>query len=208
MRKSVLLCGILLLLSVAAAARDNLSELAAAPLETAPLPASPQVLGSAGLTDWQISIGYQFTRLNMPAVKGLSAFTVNDHGLNISFTRFLNSWAGLEGEVGDGFGSASVAVIPSARSLFVGGGPRLAYRGHRRYEPWVHGVVGMEHFRFTQTATAYGSNTALGYLVGGGMDYHLNQRVAIRIQGDYLGTRLFSANQGHWQVVAALVFNF
>jgi hypothetical protein len=99
-------------------------------------------------------------------------------------------------------------VITSANSLFVGGGLRLALRGRGRFEPWVHGLVGMERFRFSQTATAYGSNITLGYIAGGGADYHLNPRTAIRLEGDYVGTHLFFANQAHWQIVAGIVFSF
>jgi len=90
----------------------------------------------------------------------------------------------------------------------VGGGGHLAYRGRGRVEPWIHGVVGMEHFRFTQTAGLLGSNTALGGSAGGGADFHLNPHTAFRVEADWLGTRFFSANQRHFQVVTGLAFNF
>ena len=207
MRKSLLLCGAVLLSSVAAVAQSDISTVAASSSATA-LPASPQVSSRGELTDWQISIGYQFNRFNMPLQKTVPAFTVNDNGLDVSFTRFLLSWGGLEGEAAAGFGSGSVPQIASAKSVFVGGGPRFAYRGHGRFEPWVHTLIGLEHFRFSQTATAYGSNNSLAFIGGGGVDIHVNARTAFRVQADYLGTALFSRGQTNWQIGAGVVFNF
>ena len=211
MRKLLLLCGVVLLSSAAAVAQSDLSTIAATAAATA-LPASPQVSSRAELTDWQISIGYQFNRFNMPLQKTgnstVAAFTVNDNGLDVSFTRFLLSWGGLEAESAAGFGSGSAPQITSAKSIFVGGGPRFAHRGHGRYEPWIHTLIGLEHFRFSQTATAYGSNSSLAFMGGGGVDIHMNPRAAFRVQFDYLGTDLFKAGQTNWQVGAGVVFNF
>ena len=211
MRKLLLLCGFVLLSSVAAVAQSDIFTIADPSSSSAP-PASPQLGSRNELTDWQISIGYQFNRFNMPSqtVKGANvpAFTVNDNGINVSFTRFFRSWVGLEAESAAGFGSGSAPQIASAESVFVGGGPRFALRGHGRFEPWIHTLIGLEHFRFTQTATAYGSNNSLAYVGGGGVDIHMNPRTAFRAQFDYLGTRLFSMNQSNWQVGAGVVFNF
>ena len=211
MRKLMLLCGLVLLSSVAAVAQSDISTIAD-PSAPAALPASPQFGSRNELTEWQISIGYQFNRFNMPSRTAngdtMPAFSVNDNGINVSCTRFFGSWAGLEAESSAGFGSGSAPQVASAASIFLGGGPRVARRGHGRYEPWIHVLVGLEHFRFTQTATAYGSNSTLAYVGGGGVDIHMNSRTAFRAQFDYLGTRLFSLNQSNWQIGAGVVFNF
>jgi hypothetical protein len=210
MRKFLLLCGVMLLSSAAAVAQSGISTITSPSPAAAP-PAAPQV-SQSDLTDWQISIGYQFTRLSMPSQKiGIytqPAFTANEHGLDVSFTRFLISWAGLEADAGAGFGSGSVKQIGDAKTIFVGGGPHFAFRGHGRFEPWVHTLVGLEHFRFTQTAVAYGSNNSLAFVGGGGVDVHLNIRTAIRLQFDYLGTDLFKLSQNNWDAGAGVVFNF
>jgi hypothetical protein len=209
--RTFLLCGFMLLSSIAATAQSDVSAVAAAS-PAAAQPAPPQFAQRADLTDWQISIGYQFNRFNMPlqkvGVNTVPAFSVNDNGLNVSLTRFFRSWAGLEAESAAGFGSGSAPQIASAASLFLGGGPRIARRGHGRYEPWGHVLVGLEHFRFTQTAVTYGSNNSLGYVLGGGVDIHINTRTAFRLQADYLGTTLFSMAQSNWQIGAGVVFNF
>jgi hypothetical protein len=215
MQKLLLLCGAVLLSSVAAVAQSDISTIAAPSPATAlpasALPASPQGASRPDLTDWQLSFGYEFTRLNMPSQSvgtyTLPAFTANDNGFDVSFTRFFGRWAGIEAESAAGFGSGSVPQISSAESLFLGGGPRFAYRG-RRFEPWVHTLIGLEHFSFTQTSVAYGSNNTVAFLGGGGVDFHLNVRTAIRVQADYLGTRLFSEGQSNFQIGGGVVFNF
>ncbi|MBZ5697507.1 MAG: hypothetical protein LAN18_03055 [Acidobacteriia bacterium] len=113
--------------------------------------------------------------------------------------------------MGAGFGNTGATTSLAnltAKSVFVGGGMRLAYRGRSRFEPWAHGVVGMEHFRFTQTGGLLGSNTALAGSAGGGTDFYLNPHTAFRVEADWIGTRFFSGNQRHFQVVTGIVFNF
>lgn len=215
MRKLLLLCGVVLLSSVAAVAQSDISTVVAPTTGSAqpasPVPASPQGASRPDFTDWQISLGYEFTRLNMPAQSAgrytVPAFTVNDDGFDVSFTRFFSRWAGIEAESASGFGSGSVSQISSAKSLFVGGGPRFAYRGHR-VEPWVHTLIGLEHLRFTQTSVAYGSNNSVGFLGGGGVDFHVNVRTAIRVQADYLGTRFFGEGESSFQIGAGVAFDF
>jgi hypothetical protein len=117
----------------------------------------------------------------------------------------------VEGQVGIGFGNTGTTTTPAnlnAQSLFFGGGPRLAYRNHGRIEPWLHLVVGEEHFRFNQTAGVLGSNTALAGAAGAGVDYLLGTHTAVRAEADFIGSRFFSTNQRHFQVITGLVFNF
>jgi hypothetical protein len=69
-------------------------------------------------------------------------------------------------------------------------------------------VVGLEHLRVSQTSVAYGSNNGVGFLGGGGVDFHLNVRTAIRVQADYLGTGFFGEEESSFQIGAGLAFNF
>ncbi len=210
MPKLLLLCAVVLLSSVAAVAQSDVSSVVA-PSAASALPASPQGASRPDFTDWQISLGYEFTRLNMPSqsvgVYTLPPFTANENGFDVSFTRFVARWAGIEAESSSGFGSGSIPQISSAKSFFVGGGARFAHRGHR-VEPWVHAVVGLEHLRVSQTSVAYGSNNGVGFLGGGGVDFHLNVRTAIRVQADYLGTGFFGEEESSFQIGAGLAFNF
>lgn len=155
---------------------------------------------------WQLAIGYQYNRNN------LLGSPFNTHGVNISMARYFGRWIGVEAQLGVGFlGTTGQTTTPpnlSAKSLFIGGGPRFAYRNQSRYEPWVHVVVGMEHYRFQQTAGLLGSNSALAGNAGGGLDVFLKSHIAIRAEGDFIGSRFFSTNQRSFQIVGGLVLGF
>jgi hypothetical protein len=157
-------------------------------------------------TEWQVAIGYQYDRIN------LLGTPFNTNGLNIGVTRFFGRWFGLDGQVGIGLGgntrNSSSPPNLDAHSVFVGGGPRLAFRGRSRFEPWVHVVVGLQDFRFTQTAGLLGSNNAFGGEGGGGLDYALGPRLAVRVEAEFLETHFFSTYQRSFQAVTGLVYNF
>jgi hypothetical protein len=150
-------------------------------------------------------MGYQYNRINLTG----KAFTTN--GVNISAVRYFGSWFGAEGQAGFGFGNTGTTTSPSnltTGSVFIGGGPRLALRGHSRIEPWVHAIAGLQHFRFTQTVGVLGSNTAFAGLGGGGIDLRLGPHLSFRVEGDVLESHFFSMYQRSFQGVSGLVLNF
>jgi hypothetical protein len=155
---------------------------------------------------WQLAAGYQYNRDN------LLGSPFNTHGINFSVARYFGRWVGVEAQLGVGFlGTTGKTTTPpnlGAKSLFIGGGPRFAYRNRSRYEPWVHVVVGMEHYRFDQTAGLLGSNNALAGNAGGGLDIFLKSHIAVRAEGDFVGSRFFSTNQRSFQIVGGLVLGF
>jgi hypothetical protein len=163
-------------------------------------------LGEHQNDPWQIAVGYQYNRNN------LLGSPFNTHGLNVSATRFFGRWFGVEAQMGTGFlgntGQTSNPPNLDAKSIFIGGGPRLALRSGSRYEPWAHVVVGMEHYRFSQTAGVLGSNNALAGVAGGGLDVYLTPHWALRAEADAVGSRFFSTNQRSFQIVAGFVFSF
>jgi opacity protein-like surface antigen len=229
MRRLLVLCLVVLTPVLAAKAQDvpqsetaDKNVVTYAPAEPAAAPASPQVFtGTAsGSGDWEISIGYQFNEYHLQDIPVDNGRGFRTNGYNVGFTRFINNWFGIEGAAGFGFGKTGTTTVPANqtfKSLFVGGGPHIAFRSDSRLEPWVHGLVGLEHFRFPQGGSpqggslgdrTLGSNSTLGWLAGGGLDYHLDSRIAIRGEGDYLGTQFFGHGHRNLQVVAGVVFSF
>jgi len=166
----------------------------------------PRFSGEHGYAPWQIAVGYQYNRDN------LLGSPFNTHGVNFSLTRYFGRWLGVEAQAGVGFmGNTGQTTVPpnlDAKSLFVGVGPRLAFRNRSRFEPWVHLLVGLEHFRFSQTAGILGSNNALAGPAGGGVDVYLSPHIAFRGEADAVGSRFFSTNQRSFQIVGGLVYNF
>jgi hypothetical protein len=138
---------------------------------------------------WQFAVGYQYNRDN------LLGSPFNTHGINFSLARYFGRWFGVEAQVGVGFmgntGQTSTPPNLAVKSVFVGAGPRLVYRNRSRYVPWVHLVLGLEHYRFSQTAGLLGSNNAPAGAAGGGVDIYLKPHIALRAEADAVGSRLF-----------------
>jgi hypothetical protein len=151
-------------------------------------------------------MGYQYNRDNLLG----SPFST--HGVNISMARYFGRWIGVEAQVGVGFlGKTGQTTTPpnlDAKSLYFGVGPRLDIRNRSRYTPWVHFTVGLEHYRFSQTAGVLGSNNALAGEAGGGVDVYMRPHASFRIEADAVGSRFFSTTQRSFQVVGGLVLGF
>jgi opacity protein-like surface antigen len=166
-----------------------------------------------------LGVGYQFQHFHTLDT------TFNDQAYDVSAAIHLfdlitgageRLTAGLEGEVSAGFGGKTSSTASSlsgldAKSLFVGAGPRLALPSTSRFEPWVHGLVGLQHFRFTQSSLV-GSNSALGFIVGGGVDIRVAPRLSWRLEANYVGTTFGAPSQSYVQsqysAGTGLVLNF
>jgi hypothetical protein len=201
MQRFVVLCGLILCLAMSAGAQGPQGAGSTPVQDSGP---APRAISFDGFPVWQISVGYQLNRDNLTG----TPFTTD--GFSVGFTHFFTPWFGLDGQGGIGFGSPGTATTPPcrcAKSVSVGGGPRVVYRSHWRLEPWAHFTGGMDHFRFPQSS-ALGSNTSLALTGGGGVDYLLTPRLSLRAEADEVFTRFFSLNQRHFQVVTGLVINF
>jgi hypothetical protein len=199
MLKLSVLCGALFCLSLTAAAQESTAAFDAG--SPASEPAAPASLTPPDREAWQLGIGFQYQHYSL---LGQSFHTV---GYNVGLTRYLNNWFGIEGAGVFGFGSAGTAPSLDAKSFFIGGGPHIAFNNSSRFEPWVHVISGWQHFRFTQTAKI-GSNSAVGFMGGGGVDYKLGARAYWRIQGDFIGTHFLSSIEKSYSFGTGLIFNF
>jgi hypothetical protein len=199
MRKFLILFGALLCLSMTAAAQDSTASIDTSSSASDAVP--PATFHPSTREPWQYGLGYQYQHF------GVLGQTISTNGFNTEITRYINNWFGIEGTAVMGFGNTGSPRNLDAKSFFLGGGPHVALQNKSRIEPWAHVLVGWEHFRFTQTTTI-GSNSALGFMAGGGVDYKLGPRAFWRVQGDYIGTHFSSAMQTNYSFGTGLVFNF
>jgi Outer membrane protein beta-barrel domain len=201
MRVAIFLLGMCAIFSASAAAQGPVGV-------GGGIPSGPRYTAAIEHQDypWQFAVGYQYNRDN------LIGSPFNTHGGNFSLARSFGRWLGAEIQIGAGFmGKTGQTTTPpnlDSKSVYVGAGPRLTYRNRSRYEPWVHLTVGLEHFRFSQTAGVLGTNNGLAGNAGGGVDVYLRPHVSLRTEADVLGSRFFSTNQRSFQVVGGLVFGF
>jgi outer membrane protein with beta-barrel domain len=158
-----------------------------------------------------LGVGYQYQHYDVLGVK----FHNHAYSADLSMHLFdLVTGAagrltvGAEGMLTAGFGG-NTGGNPSlnAKSFFLGAGPHIALENASRFEPWVHGLAGWQHFRFTQAGTL-GSNSALGYMVGGGLDIRLTPGIYWRFQADYLGTHFQSSLQSNYSAGTGVILYF
>jgi hypothetical protein len=199
MRKLLILCGVLLCMTLTAAAQESTAAFDAS--SPASEPAAPASLTPPDREAWQLGLGFQYQSYDLLGRK------FHTLGYNVGLTRYINNWFGIEGVGTFGFGSTGSAPSLDAKSFFVGGGPHVALNNSSRFEPWIHVLAGWQHFRFTQTSTI-GSNSAVGFMGGGGVDYKFASRAHWRIQGDFIGTRFGPTIERSYSVGTGLVFNF
>ena len=149
--------------------------------------------------NWQAYIGYTYVRFfEVPNT------TVNSNGFNCSMTYFHNGgWFGGDGEFVAAFGSQSNRTS----ALLLGmGGARVRWSESRRLNLWAHALAGGSHLT---PRTPYGSEAALGYELGGGVDLNTHyERLAYRIQADAVGTRYFGTYQFSPKISVGVVYKF
>lgn len=214
MRKFLVLFGIALCLSLSAAAADDSPADPAAPVPAAAAPVDQHPPGYIFMPDRgrvQFGVGYQYQSYNV------FGRTFHDNGYNIGAVVGVGDWitgatarltVAAEATAAFGFGGeTSGKPILSVKSLFAGAGPHLSIQSESRFEPWIHLLPGVQHFRFSQ-AGPFGSNSAFGFMAGAGLDFKISRRVYWRVQGDYLGTNFTHGIDSNYSVGTGFVINY
>jgi hypothetical protein len=176
---------------------ESPSPAASFPAPGLPPDPQPRYRESGGLSgSLQIGVGYEYVRFKS------APFNASLNGLHTSFTYFRNDWLGIEGSVVAAFGSSTFNKEPSHLALY-NAGPRFVW--HRRsWQPWAHALAGGIRV-FPQMAS---SVNGFALQLGGGVDYSLKPLVSLRIESDYLWSRLYSSSQNSFQSGAGVVFHF
>lgn len=210
--KSLLVCAFLLLGAVGAQAqvstavpdlalssdeKVSLSDLRSAPEPAAPSPNPRFVYGGRDDYRWQLGIALAWFRFQS------SVFNANEFGVKTTVSYFLNDWLGVEGSLTGAFGGG-VAGGHDAKIAVYGGGPKIAWR-QKRWEPWLHAIVGGAHEGPQTAVTGRNSSSIQG---GGGADYRWNPHLSFRMEGDYVRTGFFHQTQSNFQLAGGAVIHF
>jgi hypothetical protein len=150
------------------------------------------------IPSWELSGGYSYLR----AVLNGSSFGLN--GGNGTVTQNLNGWFGGRLSADAYQGTVSRKSISMQTIAY---GPVFAYRRSQRVTPFVLFQLGAVH----GTAGYPGlSESAFKFMVvgGGGADFNINQRAAIRVEGQYVLTTFNDVRQDNVNVSAGLVIRF
>jgi len=146
---------------------------------------------------WQFGLGFPVVRFRS------SAYNATAVGVNISLAYFVNNWLAVEGAVTSAFGG-SVFDNETFKYVGYGGGPKVTLGGDR-FEPWVHVLVGGTHIL---PQTALGGPNGFEIQAGGGADYRLQSGLALRFEGDWINSHVFTQSQNSFQATVGVVFRF
>jgi hypothetical protein len=210
MRKLSLLFGIILSLSLGAAAADDSPTPTPVPAPVDQHPAGYIFSPDRGRV--QFAVGYQYQHYQY------LGRTFHNNGYNADFDIYLFDWltgavgrltVAVEGTGAFGFGGETTGKPAlTAKSLFFGGGPHVAIQSDSRFEPWAHVLPGLQHYRFTQFSPTLGSNSAFGFMAGGGLDVKIARRIYWRIQADYIFTHFVQHPENNYSFGSGFVFNY
>lgn len=169
--------------------------------------------------------GYQYGNLAatptaLGGLVGIQRASLN--GWNASGTVNVNRWLGGVADFGGIYGSPTAGapfacpvnnpgcgtfkfVTHDLTFLF---GPQLSYR-RTKVTPFAHALFGAARITgHAQDASISGTNTSFAMAVGGGMDYNLTLRFAVRAQSDYLRTSFLNTTQNNLRVATGFVVRF
>jgi len=131
---------------------------------------------------YEVYGGYAYTSLNQ-----VNESRFGLQGVNVSVTRYWGRYFGVTAE-GDDYKVAistpvvvGSAITPSVSSVFLG--PVLHANIYGHVGGFFHGLLGGEH----TGGESQTPNISFAGGVGGGLDYSLSPRLAIRASGDYIG---------------------
>ena len=157
---------------------------------------------------FDIFAGYSYLRLN-PSTAGVSSLNLNGGSASIAYN--AKSWLSGVADFG-GYSNGNIlnTGINGTLSTYLFG-PRVSYRHFGRITPFGEVLFGVAH---ASSAGTSGSDNAFAMTLGGGLDYKLSDRFAIRpVKLDYLITRFSETGtsnqtQNNLRVSTGIVFRF
>ena len=137
----------------------------------------------------EVTGAYQYVRL-------AGFINRNMQGFNGQLAANFNDWLGLVGEV---TGTYQHSGVFDANVYTFMAGPRVTYRKEERATPFAHVLFGVTHI------SNGGSDTVFSTAVGGGMDFKVTERFAIRAgQLDWYLTKFANDTQSNFRFSAGV----
>jgi len=165
----------------------------------APSPKPKFLYSRNDIVRWELGLGFTWIRFRS------SVFNASAVGLKTSVTYNTNEWFGIEGNISAGF-APEIFDREHVKLLVYGAGPKIAWHRYKRWDPWLHAILGGAHEQ-PQAAGNVGRNS-FALQLGGGADYNFNYRFSGRLGGDLVRTSFFGQNQNNFQLSAGLVLHF
>jgi len=164
----------------------------------APSPKPKFLYSRDDIVRWELGLGFNWIRFRS------SIFNASAVGLKSSVTYNTNEWFGIEGNISAAF-APEIFDREHVKLLVYGAGPKIAWHRYKRWDPWLHAILGGAHE--LPTTAGYGKN-GFALQLGGGADYNFNYRFSGRLEGDLLRTSFFGQSQNNFQLSAGVVLHF
>ena len=155
---------------------------------------STSVVRAQRTQEYEAFAGASYSREDITNLK-----FINGVGWHASAAGTANDWLSAVFDFSGYYSSAKINIglpiripVDTSTYLFLFG-PRFTYRKWQHLTPFAEGLLGVADFRFSAPSvglTNATSATAFATAFGGGVDYAVNRRFAIRlIEADYVVTR-------------------
>lgn len=140
--------------------------------------------------------GYQFTR-----IEGGTNF----NGFNFGGTANFSDSFGITADFGTSFKTIDGVSIKNYTYTF---GPQLALRANKGYTPFIHALIGGDHFSGSYLGQS-GSGNGMAVYAGGGVDINMNRYAAVRVGADWMMVHAYSETSSkNFRMPVGLVFKF
>ena len=146
----------------------------------------------------QADVAVEYSHLQV-----LKGYTISMNGGSAAVTYNVNDWLGVTADVGGYHGHPSESLTGETFTI----GPRFTYRRFQRLQPFAQGLFGGSHFNVSSGGiTGGGIQFAFAGSFGADIVIHREGKLAIRLQGDYFGTRSGGANTVSNRLSAGFVY--
>lgn len=146
---------------------------------------------------WEISGGYSYLRANIDG----SGSSFNLNGGQGALGENMNNWFGGRFEVKAYSGTAAGTRLTLQTITF---GPVFSYRKFDKITPYADVEFGDVHASAGFVGISASANK-FAMTAGGGVEHNINDRFAVRFQGEYLMTRFLDSRQDNLQFSTGLV---
>ncbi len=174
----------------------------------------PAMAQSEGYPKIEVGGGFMYRNYNLP-----ESPRQNEIGWFATADYNFTNWLGLDLDVDEGFQGTNAATFEYRHFTFLAG-PQVYPIGHHRITPFAHALFGDSTLIFPtlESVDSLGnpipgtsvSNNKFAFAIGGGVDFSLTHRIAIRLaQFDYEQTNNFgNPVQNNFKYKGGVIFRF
>lgn len=161
-------------------------------------------------TAGNVFFGYSYQSDDASALPDTAANRTNMNGWEASLEGKVFPLLGIVADFSGHYGSQTAGEIGGQSNVNLTGhelevmfGPRVGF-SVGKFRPFAEFEVGIGHMN----TNAGGSDTSFADAIGGGIDYKLVRLVALRVEGDYVGTRFFGNTQSNFRLSTGIAIHF